>query len=57
MAQQFMKLHSALCCLFLQFFVEVPCSPLLFVPVLAFLPHSFYPTVDVDIVIRCLSSL
>lgn len=53
----FMSPHSALDCLSWQFSSEAPCFLPLFAPVLAFLLHSFYPTVDEDTATRCLSSL
>lgn len=53
----FMNPHSAPDCLFSRFSVVVPCSPPLPDPVLAFLLHSFYPTVDEDTAVGYLSSL
>lgn len=57
MAQQFMNPHLAPDSLFWQFFVVALYSLPLFVPALAFLPHSFCPIVDEDTVEGCLSSL
>lgn len=56
-AHHFMNPRSALDCRFWQFSAEAPCSPPLFDPAPAFLLHSFYPTVDGDIAVGCLSSL
>lgn len=56
-AQRFMSRHSAPGCLFWQFSAAAPCSRPLLDPALAFLLHSFCPTVDEDIAIGCLSSL
>lgn len=56
-AQTFTNPHSAPGSLFWQFFVGVLCSLPLLVPALAFLLHSFCPTVDEDTAARCWSSL